>query len=137
MLGYSEMKKKNNIKKEVKKIKKTVDSMVNKRRSQREPDLWKEIRSNLKPLSQAYNKFREKRRIAKQKEEERRLKEQEEQKLREEAALRLKEQAERRFKKRNAKCSELQEFNHVCCQKLLRKVNDRFRRNKKKTSISF
>ena len=44
------MKKRNNIKKEVKKIKKTEDSMVNKRRNQREPDLWKEIRSNLKPL---------------------------------------------------------------------------------------
>ena len=69
------MKKRNDIKKEVKKIKKTEYSKVNKRRNQREPDLWKEIRSNLKPLGKAYNKFREKRRIAKQKEEERRLKE--------------------------------------------------------------
>jgi len=93
------MKKRNDIKKEVKKIKKTEDSKVNKRRNQREPDLWKEIRSNLKPLGKAYNKFREKRRIAKQKEEERRLKEEEKQRLREEEALRLQEQEERRFKK--------------------------------------
>ena len=93
------MKKRNDIKKEVKKIKKTEDSMVNKRRNQSEPDLWKEIRSNLKPLGKAYNKFREKRRIAKQKEEERRLKEEEKQRLREEEALRLQEQEERRFKK--------------------------------------
>ena len=93
------MKKRNDIKKEVKKIKKTEDSMVNKRRNQRDPDLWKEIRSNLKPLSKAYNKFREKRRIAKQKEEERRLKENEKQRLIEEEALRLQEQEERRFKK--------------------------------------
>ena len=61
------MKKRNNIKKEVKKNKKIVDSMVNKRRKQSAPDLWKEIRLNLKPLSKAYNKFREKRRITKQK----------------------------------------------------------------------
>ena len=54
------MKKRNYIKKEVKKIKKIEDSMVNKRRNQSEPDLWKEIRSNLKPLSKAYNKFKEK-----------------------------------------------------------------------------
>ena len=77
------MKKRNDIKKEVKKIKKTENSKVNKRRNQSEPDLWKEIRSNLKPLGKVYNKFREKRRIAKQKEEERRLKEEEKQRLRE------------------------------------------------------
>ena len=92
------MKKRNGIKKEVKKIKKTKDSMVNKRRNQSEPDLLKEIRSNFKHFGKVYNKFREKRRIAKQKEEERRLKEQEEQRLREEEALRLQEQEERRFK---------------------------------------
>ena len=62
------MKKRNNIKKEVKKIKKTKDSMVNRRTSRREPDPWKEIRLKLKPLSKAYNKFKEKRRITKQKE---------------------------------------------------------------------
>ena len=94
------MRKRNDIKKEVKKIKKTEDSMVNKRRNKSEPDLWKEIRLNLKPLGKAYNKFREKRKIAKQKEEERRLKEEEKQRLREEEALRLQEQEERRFKKK-------------------------------------
>jgi len=93
------MKKRNNIKKKVKKIKKTEDAMVNKRRNQSEPDLWKEIRSNLRPLGKAYNKFREKRRIAKQKEDERRLREEEKQRLREEETQRLQEQEERRFKK--------------------------------------
>ena len=94
------MKKRNDIKKEVKKIKKTEDTMVNKRRNQKKPDLWKEIRSNLKPLGKAYNKYRVKRRIAKQKEEERRLTEEEEQRLREKTALRLQDQAERRLKKK-------------------------------------
>ena len=61
------MKKRNDIKKEVKKIKKTENSIVNKRRNQIEPDLWKEIRSKLKPFSKAYNRFREKRRIGKTK----------------------------------------------------------------------
>ena len=95
------MKKKNGKKIKVTKIKlkKTKVSMVNKRASPREPDLWKEIRSKLKPLSKAYNKFREKRRVAKQKEEERRLKEEEKQRLREEEALKLQEQEDRRFKK--------------------------------------
>jgi len=100
------MKKRNDIKKGVKKIKKTGDSKVNKRRNQSEPDLWKEIRlnwkgirSNLKPLGKAYNKFKGKRRVAKEKEERIRLKENEKQRLIEEEALRLQEQEERRFKK--------------------------------------
>ena len=90
------MKKRNDIKKEVKKIKKLEDSKVNKRRNQSEPDLWKEMRSswkeirtNLKPLKKAYDKFQLKRKIAKQKEEERRLKENERQRLLEEESLRL------------------------------------------------
>ena len=88
------MKKKDNNKKEVTsiKLKKTKGLVVNKRTSQREPNLWKEIRSNLKPLSKAYKKFRGKQRIAKEKEERIRLKEEEEQKIREEKALRLQEQ---------------------------------------------
>ena len=93
------MKKRNDIKKEVKKIKKTEDSKVNKRRNQSKPDLWKEIRTNLKPLKKAYNKFQWKRKIAKEKEERIRLKEQEEQRIKEEEALRLQEQEERTFKK--------------------------------------
>ena len=95
------MKKGDDNKKEITKIKlkKTKDSMVNRRTSQREPDPWKEIRLKLEPLSKAYNKFIEKRRISKQKEVRRKLKEQEEQRLREEEALRLQEQEERRFKK--------------------------------------
>ena len=100
------MKKRNDIKKEVKKIKKSEDSKVNKRRNQSEPDLWKEMRSswkeirtNLKPLKKAYDKFQLKRKIAKQKEEERRLKENEKQRLLEEESLRLQEQEERRLKK--------------------------------------
>ena len=100
------MKKRNDIKKEVKKIKKSEDSKVNKRRNQSEPDLWKEMRSswkeirtNLKPLKKAYDKFQSKRKIAKQKEEERRLKENEKQRLLEEESLRLQEQEERKLKK--------------------------------------
>ena len=79
------MKKGDDNKKKVTKIKlkKTKDSMVNRRTSQMEPDPWKEIRLKLKPLSKAYNKFREKRRIAKEKEEQRRLKAEEEQRLEE------------------------------------------------------
>ena len=83
------MKKRSDIKKEVKKIKKTEDSTVNKRRKRSEPDPWKELRLKLKPLGKAYNKFREKRKIAKQKEEQRRLKTEEEQRIREEEAIRL------------------------------------------------
>ena len=100
------MKKRNDIKKGVKKIKKTEDSNVNKRRNQSEPDLWKEMRSswkeirtNLKPLKRAYDKFQLKRKIAKQKEEEKRLKEEEKQRLREEESARLQEEEERRLKK--------------------------------------
>jgi len=93
------MKKRNDIKKEVKRIKKTEDLKVNKRRNQRIPDPWKEIRLKLKPIGKAYNKFREKRRITKEKEEQRRLKLEEEQRVREEAALRLQEQEDRKLKK--------------------------------------
>ena len=93
------MKKKNHTKKELKRIKKKLDSDFNNKRKKKEPDLWKEIRSNLKPLSKAYNKFKEKRRILKQKEEERRLKEEEKQRLREEEAIKLQEQEEKRIQK--------------------------------------
>ena len=79
--------------------KRTRSSASNKQASQREPNLWKEIRLQLQPLSKAYNKFREKRKISKQKAERRGLKEQEELKLREEEALRLMEQEERKLKK--------------------------------------
>ena len=97
------MKKRDDNKKEVTKIKlkKTKDSMVNRRTSQREPDPWKEIRLKLKPLSKAYNKFREKRRIAKQKEEQRRLKAEEEQRLEEKRIKeekKIKKEEERRLK---------------------------------------
>ena len=95
------MKKRDDNKKGVTKIKlkKTRGPMVNKRINQREPDLLKEIRLKLKPLGKAYNKFKEKRRIVKQKEEQRRLKEEEERKLKDEVALRQQEQEERRLKK--------------------------------------
>ena len=53
----------------------------------------------LKPLGKAYNKFIENRKIAKHKEEQRRLKLEEEQRIREEAALRLQEQEEKKLKK--------------------------------------
>ena len=60
---------------------------------------WKEIRTNLKILGKAYNKFENRRRIAKLKKEARRLKEENKQRLREEEALRLQEEEDKRFKK--------------------------------------
>ena len=95
------MKKRDDSKKEAakNKLKKTKSSTANKRTTQRVPDPWKEIRLKLKPIGIAYNKFIEKRRIAKEKEEQRRLKEQEEQKIIEEAALKQQEQEERRLRK--------------------------------------
>ena len=85
------MKKRDVSKKEAAKIKlkKTKSSTANKRTNQRVPDPWKEIRLKLKPLGKAYNKFKDKRRIAKQKEEQKRLKFEEEQRLREEESLKL------------------------------------------------
>ena len=93
------MKKMNKIKKKVKKNKKSVDSKISKRSNNNEVDLWKEIRSNLKPLSKAYNKFKEKRRIEKQKANERRLRDKEQEKIRNEEQIKLLEQKERKLKK--------------------------------------
>ena len=101
LLKYTEMKKRDDNKKEVTriKLKKAKGLVLNKRTSQREPNPWKVIRLKLIPLSKAYNIFREKRRIALEKEERRRLKEQEQQRHREETALRLQDQEKRRLKK--------------------------------------
>ena len=85
------MKKRIDTKKEIKRIKKTENTKVNKRKKQSKPDLWKGIRSDFKPLIKTYNKFQEKRRIAKEKEEKKKLKENERQRLLEEEALRLQE----------------------------------------------
>ena len=57
------MKNKNKKKNKIKNSKITKRKKYNK-----EVDLWKEIRTNLKPLSDAYIKFKEKREIAKAKE---------------------------------------------------------------------
>ena len=81
------------------KSKKTKGQVTNRRVNQKVPDPWKEIRLKLKPLGKAYNKFIENRKIAKHKEEQRRLKLEEEQRIREEAALRLQEQEEKKLKK--------------------------------------
>jgi len=95
------MKKRNDNKKEIPKIKlkKRINSTVSKQISRREPDLWKEISSKFKQLSKAYRDFREKQKIIKQKEERSRLKEQEEQRLKEREEQRLQDQEERRLKK--------------------------------------
>ena len=68
---------KTNKKKEITKIrsKKTKNLTINKRIKEREPDLWKEMYSGLKLLGKKYKNFREKQKIQKQKEEQRRLKE--------------------------------------------------------------
>ena len=42
---------------------------------------WREIRKNLKPVKKAYDKFQWKRKIKKQKEEEKRLRDNEKQRL--------------------------------------------------------
>ena len=91
--------KNKNFKRVVKKIDKSKVSSFGKQKNNNEVDLWKEIRTNFKPLVKAYKKFSEKRRIAKQKEHERKLKQDEKQKLREEELLKLKEQEERRLKR--------------------------------------
>ena len=78
-------------------MKRTRGSTINKQINQKDPDPWKEIRLKLQPLSKAFRDFREKRKIAKQKEERRRLKEQEAQRLQEEEAQRLIEQEEKKL----------------------------------------
>ena len=82
------------------KLKKIKSSNVRKRIEQQDlSDTWRAIRLKLKPLSKAYINFREKRKIKKQKEELRRLKEEEKQRLHEREEQRLQEQEERRLKK--------------------------------------
>ena len=78
--------------------KKTRGSSSNKKHLS-EPNPWKEIRLKLKPLSKAYDVFKAKRRIAKQKEERKKLKELEEQKHKDQEKERLKEQEEKRLRK--------------------------------------
>ena len=88
-------------KKEIAKAKsrKTKNLNVNKRIKEREPDLWKEVYSKLKLFSKKYKNFREKQKIKKQKEEQRRLKEQEQQRLQEQEQQRLQEKEERKLEK--------------------------------------
>ena len=91
-----------NKKKEITKIrlKKTKNLITNKRvKKEREPDLWKEMYSVLRLFGKKYKNFREKQKIKKQKEEQRRLKEQEEQRLQEQEQQKLQEQEERKLQK--------------------------------------
>jgi cold shock CspA family protein len=91
------MKRRKNIKKTVKKIGNSKVSKLDKKNKNKEVDLWKEIRTNFKPLLKAYNKFSEKRRITIEKEKEKKLKYDEKQRLRENEILRLQEQEENRL----------------------------------------
>jgi len=93
------MKKRKNIKRVLKKIDKSKVSSFSKQKNNNEVDLWKEIRTNFKPLVKAYKKFSEKRRIAKQKEHEKKLKHDEKQKFRDDEILRLQEQEDSRLKR--------------------------------------
>jgi len=102
-------------------MKRTRGSTINKQINQKDPDPWKEIRLKLQPLSKAYNDFREKRKIAKQKEERRRLKEQEERRLKEEEAQRLQEQEERKLQKEQ-KLNELKKT--ISIESLKEKINE-------------
>ena len=89
----------NNMKKKIKIVKKKKVSNFKKEKKKREVDLWKEIRTNVKPLVKAYNKFSLKRKIAKQKKEERKLKDEAQQRLKEEETLRIQEEGERKIQK--------------------------------------
>ena len=96
------MKKGKNNEKEVakNKLKKIKNSNVRKRIKQQDlSDTWREIRLKLKPLSKAYINFKEKRKIKKQKEELRILKEEEKQRLHEREEQRLQEHEERKLNK--------------------------------------
>ena len=95
------MKKRKNIKKEIPKIKlkKTKNLIVSKHINRKEPDLWKEISSKFQPLIKTYSDYRKKRKIAKIKEEQRRIKMEEKQRLKEEETQILIEQEERKLKK--------------------------------------
>jgi len=93
------MKRRRDTKKFVKKIEKSKDLKLDKHKNNNEVDLWKEIRSNLKPLIKAYNKFSDKRKIAKQKKEEKTIKEKNKQRKKEKEILRLQEQEVTRLKK--------------------------------------
>jgi cold shock CspA family protein len=88
-------------KKEITKIrlKKTKNLITNKRIKEREPDFLKEVYSGLKLLGKKYKNFREKQKIKKQKEEQRRFKEQEEQRLQEQEQQKLQEEEERKLQK--------------------------------------
>ena len=100
-------------KKEITKIrsKKTRNFINNKRTKEREPDLWKEVSSGFKLLGKKYKNIREKQKIKKQKEEQRRLKEQEEQRLQEQEQQKLQEQEERRLEERQESKEEGKRLN--------------------------
>ena len=95
------MKKRKDKIKETPKIrpKRTRESTINKQTNQKEVNPWEEIRLKLQPLNKAYRIFREKRKIVKQKEEQRKLKEQAEQRLKEAEEQRLIKQKEAKLKK--------------------------------------
>ncbi len=80
-------------------LKKTKNLITNKRIKEREPDFLKEVYSGLKLLGEKYKNFREKQKIKKQKEEQRRFKEQEEQRLQEQEQQKLQEEEERKLQK--------------------------------------
>ena len=88
------MKNKNKKKNKIKNSKITKRKKYNK-----EVDLWKEIRTNLKPLSDAYIKFKEKREIAKAKEDERKLKEEEKQRVKDEEIAKLQAEEEKKLRR--------------------------------------
>ena len=93
------MKKRNRTKKLTKKNQNSEAIKFTKRKNKNEVDLWKEIRTSLKPLVKAFNKFSDKRRITKQREEERQLKQNEKQRLREDEIVKLQEQENIRIEK--------------------------------------
>ena len=88
------------MKKKIIRTKKAKSLKTNKRKKRnKDVDLWKEIRTNLKPLSNAYQKFKEKRKIEKEKYEEKKLRDEEKQRVKDEENTKLKEEENRRLKK--------------------------------------
>ena len=103
--------KQNYKKREVKK--KILEDFKSNKRNTKEVDLWKEIRTNFKPLIKAYNKFSEKRRIAKHKEEERKLKLDEKKRIRDQEILKLKEEEQRSFDRKKKIKEEKERKLHI------------------------
>ena len=132
------MKKGKDNKKEIPKIKlkKTKNLIVSKHINRKKPDLWKEISSKFQPLIKTYSDYRKKRKIAKIKEEQRRIKMEAKQRLKEEETQILIEQGERKLKKeKKIKSGRGKKIKRTRRTKIKEKKNKRRSRRTRKTSF--